>query len=195
MAAKLRAGWKRIVLWLVIGLVYALPLVTVRGAFDMFIKIDGVDGESTDAKHKGWIEVQSFQHGVSQPPGGAAGGARSAGRANHQDFTVVKALDKASPKLLLSCCSGKHIPTVTVEFFRPVGDKGEKQKFMQYKLSDVIVASVKPQGVAGGSPDRPTEEVSFNYGKIEWTYTGYETNGVPTGDVRANWDLLYDKGY
>ncbi len=35
-------------------------------AFDAFIKIDGIDGESTDEKHSDWIEVIKFGPGVKQ---------------------------------------------------------------------------------------------------------------------------------
>ena len=35
-------------------------------AFDAFIKIDGIEGESTDGKHPEWIEILSFGSGHSQ---------------------------------------------------------------------------------------------------------------------------------
>ena len=135
-------------------------------AFDCFLKIEGVPGESTDDKHSDWIELLSFSHGVSQTSSGAAssGGGRSAERCDHQDFSVVKTLDKASPKLNLFCCNGKHIPTVTVELCRAAEDK---QKYMEYKMNDVIVTSVRPGGSAEGGEALPLEEVTFNYGKIE----------------------------
>jgi type VI secretion system secreted protein Hcp len=34
--------------------------------FDAFIKIDRVEGESTDDKHSGWIEVVQYGMGVKQ---------------------------------------------------------------------------------------------------------------------------------
>jgi type VI secretion system secreted protein Hcp len=190
---KDKSNWKRVLIGIGIALIYALPLVTVRGAFDAFLKIDGVPGESTDDKHKEWIEIESFQHGVSQPAGGtASGGARSAQRSEHDDLTVVKTLDKASPKLLLFCCNGSHIKSVTLVLCRTDGDK---EQFMQYKLSDVLVSSIKPSGMAEGSDSRPSEEVSFNYGKIEWSYTLFDKDtGKPSGTVDANWDLVTDKG-
>ena len=33
-------------------------------AVDMFLKIDGVDGESTDSAHDKWIEILSYSHGL-----------------------------------------------------------------------------------------------------------------------------------
>jgi type VI secretion system secreted protein Hcp len=192
MAKKFKSCWKRVLLWLGIALIYALPLAAVRGAFDMFLKIDGVPGESTDDKHKDWADVLSFSHGVSQPAAAAqsSGGARTTERAEHRNFTVTKPLDKSSPKLLLFACNGSHIRQVTIEMCRNLGDK---IRFLEVKLSDVIVSSVTPHGAAQ-SDTVPIEEVSFNYGKIEWNYTEVTADGKMAGTVSANWDLLTNKG-
>ena len=163
-------------------------------AFDAFLKISTIPGESTDDKHKDWIEVLSYHWGVSQPASGSAstGGGRSAERCNHSDFSVVKALDKSTAKLVLACCKGEHIKEVTLELCRAAGDK---QKYMEYKLSDVIVSGVRPGGSSQGGETLPLEEVSFNYGKIELSYTETDhKTGKPKGDVRANWDLTANKG-
>ncbi len=163
-------------------------------AFDAFLKIDGVPGESTDDKHKDWIEILSFHWGVSQPSSGgrSTGGAASAERCNHTDFSFVHTLDKASPKLFLQCCNGKHIKEITLELCRATGDK---QKYMEYKLSDAIVSSVRPGGAAQGGEALPLEEVSFNYGKIELSYTATDhKTGKPVGDVKSNWDQIANKG-
>ncbi len=163
-------------------------------AFDAFLKIDGVPGESTDDKHKNWIEILSFSHGVSQPATGSvsSGGARSAERADFQDFSIVKTLDKASPKLMLYCANGTHVPKVTLELCRATGDK---QKYMEYVMSDVIVRGIRPGGAAQGGEPLPLEEVSFAYGKIEYNYTETDhATGKPKGDVKAHWDLKANKG-
>ncbi len=163
-------------------------------AFDCFLKIDGLDGESTDDKHKQWIEILSYSHGVSQPASGSSssGGGRSAERCDHQDFSIVKTLDKASAKLNLFCCNGKHVANVKVELCRA---SENKEKYMEYLMTDVIVASVRPGGSAQGGESLPLEEVSFNYGKITWNYivTDHKT-GKPGGNVQAHWDLVANKG-
>ena len=162
-------------------------------AFDCFLKIEGVDGESSDDKHKDWIELLSYSHGVSQPSSGAAssGGGRSAERCDHADFSIVKTVDKATPKLALACCDGTHIESIKVELCRAGGDK---QKYMEYVMNDVIVASARPGGSSEGEA-LPTEEVCFNYGKIEWVYTETDhKTGRPKGDVKAHWDLTENRG-
>ena len=35
-------------------------------ASDMFLKLDGVDGELKDKDHKGWIDIFSFSLGLEQ---------------------------------------------------------------------------------------------------------------------------------
>lgn len=163
-------------------------------AFDAFLKIDGIPGESTDDKHKDWIEVSSFNLGISQPSAGAAssGGARSAERADFDDFSVTKALDKASPKLSVYVCKGDHIKEVKLELCRATG---EKSKYMEYKMEDVLVTSHRPGGSSQGGESLPTEEVSFNYGKITWTYTETDhKTGKAKGNLSTHWSLVENKG-
>jgi type VI secretion system secreted protein Hcp len=162
--------------------------------FDAFLKINGIEGESQDDKHKNQIEILSFSWGANQTASASAssGGARTAERVNLSDFSIVKSLDKASPKLFLHCCNGKHIPDVTLELCRATG---EKQKYMEYKLTDVIVSSYRPGGASQGGEALPMEEVSFNYAKIEVTYTATDhKTGKSAGDVKANWDQVANKG-
>jgi type VI secretion system secreted protein Hcp len=163
-------------------------------AFDTFLKLNGIDGECTDDKHKNWIEVLSFSCGVSQPLGQSRSGGGGAGgqRCDHSDFSIVKTLDKASPKLFLYTCNGTHIPDVTVALHRATGDK---QKYMEYKMEDVLVTGIRPGGSSQGGEPLPLEEVSFNYGKITWTYTATDhKTGKAAGDVPAWWSVVENKG-
>jgi type VI secretion system secreted protein Hcp len=158
-------------------------------AFDAFLNVDGIPGESTDDAHADWIEVLSYSTGVSQTASGSAssGGGASSERADFQDFSIVKGLDKASPKLSVACADGTHISEVVLELCRA---GGEKLKYMEYKLTDCIVSSCRPGGSSGGAETLPLEEVSFNYGKIEWTYTQQKrADGSGGGNVAAGWDL------
>ena len=158
-------------------------------AFDAFLKIDGIPGESTDDAHPDEIEVLSYSTGVSQTASASAssGGGASSERADFQDFSIVKALDKASPKLAVACADGTHISEVVLALCRAGGDKVQ---YMEYKLTDCIVSSVRPGGSAQGGETLPLEEVSFNYGKIEWTYTQQKrADGSGGGNVAAGWDL------
>ena len=151
-----------------------LGLSNSFGGFDAFLKIAGAPGESTDSKHEGWIEVLSFSWGVSQP---SSAGLPTSDRSDHQDLSITKALDKASPKLALFCCARTPVTSATLELIW-VG--GANTIYLRYTLRDCIISSVKPSGAKGVTDVLPMEEVSFNYGKIEWDYV--LTNTV-SGDV------------
>lgn len=161
--------------------------------FDAFIQFDGIEGESTDDKHKGWIEIQSYGFGAQQSQSGTASssGGLSSARVNIQNFTFTHNLDKSSPKLFEACCTGKTIPKVTINLNRAGGDK---VKYMEYKLADVLIASVGRGGDAGNdNQDVPMESVSLAFGKIEMTYTKVGMDGKAAGNTSAGWDLKANK--
>ena len=49
-------------------------------AFDAFLKLDGIDGESVPEGYEKWIEVLSFSWGASNTAGRAAAAAAGPGR-------------------------------------------------------------------------------------------------------------------
>lgn len=163
-------------------------------AVDMFLRIDGIKGDSTDSKHKEWVEVESFTHGIVQATGGAgsAQGSHAGGRADHSDFSFVKRLDSASPTLAKYCCTGKHIPKIDFELCRALG---EKTCFMKYQFEDSIIASVRPSGTAKGTDLIPLEELALRYGVIRWEYTPTDAKGGgKTGAaIKAAWSTLENK--
>ncbi len=155
-------------------------------AVDMFLKLDGIEGESRDSKHKGEIEIESFSWGVSNSGSAAhAGGGGGAGKASFQDFHFTKQVSKASPRLFLACASGQHIPQATLTC-RKAGK--EQAEFYKVTLSDLIVSSYEQQG-ASSSDALPVDQFSLNYSKIEIEYRAQEPDGSLGAAVKAGWDL------
>jgi type VI secretion system secreted protein Hcp len=157
---------------------------------DIYMQIDGLKGESTDSEHKDWIEILSFNHSITQPASATANsaGGGTTGRSQHQDYSISKFIDLASPKLYEMASSGKHIKKVTIEMLRASGDK--RVKYMVVNLEEVVISHVAP---AGGS-DFPSESVSFNYGTIKWTYTQQKrADGSQGGNSAGGWSLVENK--
>jgi type VI secretion system secreted protein Hcp len=156
-------------------------------AFDAYLKIDGIDGESTDKNHAKWIAILSYSHGLSQPVSSASGtGGRTSQRVDIQGFSIVKELDNASPLLALHCCNGKHIPKVQLE----LSEASENPHvYMKYTLEDAIVSSVRPGGSTQGGDNKPLEEVTFHFGKIKWEYKPIDSPGKPGQAQITGWDL------
>ena len=182
---------------ILVALLLFFPLsYSAQAAFDVFLNVKDIPGECTDDKHKDWISVLSFSHGIAQtattpqcPGGSVCSGDISTGKLG--DFTIVKQVDKASTKLSLAAAKGTLIPEVKLELCHATGDKS---KYMEYLLTDVVVVSVRVNGQTAGSESLPLEEVSFRYGKIDWTYTEYDNKGKKKGDIKANWDVNLKKG-
>jgi type VI secretion system secreted protein Hcp len=159
-------------------------------SFDAFLKIDEVEGESQDAKHKNEIDVLSYSWGVTQA-GGRAGGGGGAGKATFQDFHFVTRLTKASPKLFLACASGQHFKKAVLTV-RKAG--GEQQDYYTIVLSDPLVTEFNEGGEASGEESGPLNQVSLNFAKIELAYKEQKADGSQGGSTVASWDLKGGKG-
>jgi len=158
-------------------------------AFDAFLKIDGIPGESADDKHKDWIEILSYHHGISQPSSKTASssGGATAERVNFGDFSVTKLVDMASPKIFEAGCTGRHIKEVIIEVCRAGGDK---QKYLEIKMEQVLISSYTQDG---GSAF-PGESISFNPGRFRMTYSKQNRDdGNLGGNVSAGWDQIANK--
>ena len=129
-------------------------------AVDMFLKIDGIDGEARDHKHKGAIELLSYSWGLAQTlaPGGGGG----AGKPTVQDFSIVKQIDKSSPKLMEATCTGQHLPAVQLSLV----NKESQLEYMKIKLTDVLISSYQTGG-AGAGGAVPVDQVSFNFNSVD----------------------------
>lgn len=152
---------------------------------DYFLKIDGIDGESHDSKHKGEIDLESWSWGCSQSGSSAGGGGGGAGKVAMQDFHFVMKVNKATPKLILACASGQHIKNAILTC-RKAG--GQQEEFLKYTFGDVLISSYQTGG-SGGSEIIPTEQISFNYAKMEIEYKEQKPDGTLGGAIKAGWDL------
>ncbi|MHA2224546.1 MAG: Hcp family type VI secretion system effector [Candidatus Hodarchaeales archaeon] len=147
----------------------------------MYLKIEGIDGESTDAAHDKWIDVIAYSHSLYSDIDMATGGERSTGSVKHSPLRITKKVDKTTPKLYEKCFTASFIPTATLEFWS--GGESPKRFFM-IELQNVIISSVQGYGTVD---DRPTETVSIVYDKIKWTYTEYDLAGNSKGNVESGW--------
>jgi type VI secretion system secreted protein Hcp len=160
------------------------------GAFDAYLKIGDIQGESTDAKHPGWIELDSVQWGVGRGISSAVGGNREASAPSISELTLTKRLDKSSPSIFLNAVGGSPtIATVTLELVHPA----TQVVFYRITLSNVLVSG-QSQSVASGA-DVPMESVSLNFTKIKMEYFFQDAKGVTTAIPAVGWDLALQKKF
>ena len=160
-------------------------------AIDVYLQIDGIKGESTDDKHKDWIECTSVNWGVSQPRSATAstGGGHTAERCVHEEVEFTKLADLASPILLQTCSAGKTIPKAKLEFMRADG-QGDRIKYFEIELENVLIGSVMPKVVEGAIIQ---EVVGLKFSKIKWKYTQQKVTGGAGGNTSGGWDLATNK--
>jgi len=163
--------------------------------FDAFLKLDGIKGESADAKHKGEMDIINFHWGLSQTGVQATGGGGGAGKVHFQDIHFIKATDSASPKLMLACATGEHIKEghFTV---RKAG--GEQLEYLKIKLTDILVSGFKDHGGVKGKitvgmdlvDSVPRETITLNFAKVEYQYQPQDATGkAQGGPIMAGWDV------
>lgn len=154
---------------------------------DYFLKVDGIPGESADAKHKGEIDVLAFSWGVSQAGDPAVGSGGGSGKAVFDDLLVVARTSKASPLLWLACAAGTHIKTAVLTCRRSGKAAVE---FRTITMSDVVVASYELDSSDDGPP---LDQIGLAYAKIETQYTPVDPTGKAQAPVKAGWDLTSGK--
>ena len=157
---------------------------------DYFLKIDGIEGETPDDKHKNEIHLDSFSWSEKNQAGMAHGGGGGAGRVAMQDIHFTKVIDKSSSKLFYHCCAGKHFPDAILSF-RKAG--GEQEEYFQVKLKDLMISNITWSDHAGGGT-LAQEQGSLAFTEIEFIYKQQGQDGKLQGQMQAKWNVKENKG-
>jgi type VI secretion system secreted protein Hcp len=154
-------------------------------AVDMFLKIDGeIAGEAQDSVHKDEIDVLAWSWGMSQSGSFHVGSGGGAGKANFQDISVTKWVDKSSPVLMLYCANGDHFKKA-----RLVVRKAGKNplEYVVLDMEKVLVTSVSTGG--SGGEDRLTENVTLNFAAAKIVYTQQKEDGTEGEKPEFGWNI------
>ncbi len=159
-------------------------------ASDYLLKIKGIDGESTQDGHDKWIEVQSFSWGESNGGSAGTGSGLGSGKVSMQDFHFVCDYGISSPKLFLACATGEHIGDAELHI-RKAG--GKQEVFVVWKFTDIVISSYQTGGSGAGGSPLPTDQVSFNFTKIEMEYKVQKPDGSMGNGPKAGFDVKVGK--
>ena len=170
--------------------------------FSFFLKFDGEDalqGEEQD----GWIEVLSFSWGLTNEGPRGNGGSGGAGRVNVQDLNFTKHTDKASPNLMLACATGQHIKKATLEAREAADENALTAEVagaanlpavqMELLLTDIMVTNFVIKGEQKADNPIPSESLSLNFSKIEFSERYQKADGQLSDPVRVGWDIKANK--
>jgi type VI secretion system secreted protein Hcp len=150
-------------------------------AVDYFLKLDGIQGESADEKHKDEIQLMSFSWGGSQTSSVAGTGGSGAGKVDLSDFSVMVNFDKATPKFFKSMCAGTHIKTGELSAIK---SGAEGKPYLKVDFKELFVSSLQ----ISASSEIPTVSVSFTYNEIKMNYSVQDEQG----NLKSTGDVTYD---
>ncbi len=154
-------------------------------ASDMYLKIDGIEGEARDETHGDEIDVLAWSWGMSQSGSMHTGGGGGAGKVSVQDINITKRVDKSSPTLMQKCCKGEHIKEATLTV-RKAGTK--PLEYYVIKMEKLLIASVTIGG--SGGEEGLTENLSLNFEKVEAHYQPQDAEGAADGGtIDLAWNI------
>ncbi len=153
-------------------------------AVDMFLKVDGIDGESVDASHEDEIDVLAWSWGASQSGTMHMGHGGGGGKVDVQDLSVTKYVDGATHGLMQKCFDGGHIKEATL-CVRKAGEN--PLEYLTILMTDVIVTAISTGG--SGGEDRLSENVTLNFSKVKITYVPQKQDGSADAAREAGWDI------
>jgi len=154
-------------------------------AFDMYLELAGIAGESVDSTHKDKIDVLAWSWNMSQSGTMHTGGGGGAGRSDFGDLSVTKYVDKSTPILMQMCATGDHIDMGKL-YVRKAGKK--PLEYLIIELDKILVTSVSTGG--SGGEDRLTENISLNFRTYKVSYQPQSlTGGAEGGAIEHSYNI------
>jgi type VI secretion system secreted protein Hcp len=151
---------------------------------NIYLKLDGIDGESKDTDHTDWIEVDSWSWGVDNPASFAEGQGGQSTQAHIGSLNVLKTLDKGSVALFKNCTTGKHIGSATVSCMKLDGDS--RIEYMKIDFTDLMVSSLNWSSSGDGEP---AESVAFVFAEFQQSYKLQQDTGSAAGNTDFGFDI------
>jgi type VI secretion system secreted protein Hcp len=150
---------------------------------ECFLRVDGVPGESADARHRGEIELTGWTLGVANTASMAAAGGAGAGRAEFQPLKVTQRVDRAVPPLVGLVAAGQHVASAVLTCRR---SGREAADYLKITLSDVLVTGVSLIETAEAPP---SAETALVYGRIVIEYRPQMPDGSMGPPIVTGWDV------
>lgn len=151
-------------------------------AVNAYLIIDGRPGPSKSKENA--IDILSFSFGASNTSVvGTSGGETRAGRANIQDISIMKVVDKTSPLLFDDCVTGNYLAKVDLIYDKPMGD--QQEDYYKIHMENALITSIQHSG----SSENPMESITFAFSKIKVSYNP-EADGKLAGFIDKGFDVL-----
>lgn len=151
----------------------AAPLAADASTLTYYLKIDGATGDSTDSKHKNWIDVLSWSWGASSGGGGTS----------FSDLGWEQGLDSSFVPLFLGLVNGTNFASATLEAVRPATSPAP---FFQIVLDSAEVTALSSAGASDGSL---LVDAAMSYDAITMRYRKQNADGSYAAWVEGSFTI------
>lgn len=156
-------------------------------AYDAYLKLDGIEGESQKDGHPKEIELASWSWSGNNSGSFAHATGGGTGKYSTSDITFSAYTNKASAKLFQACTKGTHIDKGILSV-RKSGGGGTPYDYLKLSFEHCLVSS-HAIGGSSGSDEMGTESFSLNFSKITFEYFVQDAS---KGTVSSTGAISYD---
>ena len=133
-------------------------------AFDTYLHIAGIPGESIVVGHTNDTAITSFSFGMAHEGSGKP----------EFSLSIAKNVSPMSPVLAFNCASGITNASATISCFKTGGTSGDPA-FYSITVTNVQITSVSVSGSTGDPT--PSESINLQFTGIQWTYVPQNNGG------------------
>lgn len=158
---------------------------------EMFIRLDGIQGDSRNYQHKGWSDILEWNWGMS-----AIVNSENTRKTLIDEITITKQIGTDSTDFMLLFSQGKTVKNAEINIIPTVAKREARQKYLHMQMEDVSVKSIHIGGSTGD--DIFKEQITLNFSKVRLTYNPYlvasaENPTAVSRDYKYGWDIKANK--
>lgn len=157
---------------------------------EMFLKLDGIEGESLDSKHSGEIEIKRWEWNTENHVKWDVNQGGQSTKVDVGHIMLDKICDKASVTLHQNCVTGKHIKNGTITCRKNDGD--QKFEYLILKLTDIMVTKITFDG--DGGEQLLTEHVGLSFAEYRMDYKLQNDTGSAQGSKSFQFNVQKQVG-
>jgi type VI secretion system secreted protein Hcp len=164
-------------------------------AMEMFLRMDGITGASSNYAHKGWADIHSWQWEMSRSRKATNDGPRET--LNMNRISIVKPVGIDSPMMMKFLAERTVVEKAQISVIPAVGRREKQQKYIEIVLHNVLIQSIDTG--ADVEQVKSRETVVLVFGKVEYEYfhtAGTEAGAAPSSTETQSfkWDLSNKPG-
>ena len=140
-------------------------------ATDMYIRFDGVDGESTQKGLEKWIELGSYAMSSRTEQSTELGEGSGVGKVTIDGVSFHTVTGRHTPQIFTKMCSGNHFPVVEIKFLKQTGAEAA-ETYYHLKMEKVFVTSNSVSKSPGSLPGEGLHLTAETYEQEYWVQGG-----------------------